>query len=241
MGFRIFVGNLSHEAGEKDLRQAFSAFQGISDCRIILDRETGASRGFAFVEFQDEGEGRRAIQELDGADVLGRPIRLKEAQPQEGGGRGPGGPRPGPGSRPVDRGPRRFAEGEDRPPRAPRPARDGEDPAAGQPRTGDDGRERRQRPAPKDRRPEESRDRTARPHGRPPERERGGAHNRFVYEDEDEGDEDFELFEDEGDEDFDPSILERLEGVDYEPEDEESESGSESEPEAEDADEDRRA
>lgn len=221
MGFRIFVGNLSHEAGEKDLRQAFSAFQGITDCRIILDRETGASRGFAFVEFQDSAEGRRAIQELDGHELLGRSLRLTEATPQEGGARGPGGDRRPPpggrfGDRPPSRGPDRDGA---RPPLPRRDGGDGDQPPP--PRGGgDEDRERRQRPAPKEKRPEESRDRNAKPHGRPPERERGGAHNRFVY-DEDEEDEDFDPFGEEEDEDFDPSILERLEGVEYEPDEDE--------------------
>lgn len=90
MGTRLYVGNLSFQTTEDILRDAFAADgRTVTDVKIMLDRDTGRSRGFAFVEMANEADAQAAIQAMNGADVDGRPLRVNEAQPrQEGGGRG---------------------------------------------------------------------------------------------------------------------------------------------------------
>lgn len=87
----IFVGNLSFNTNEDDLRAAFEAYGQVSSARIITDRETGRSRGFAFVEMSDSSEAQAAISGLDGRDMDGRNLKVNEAKPKEEGGRGGGG------------------------------------------------------------------------------------------------------------------------------------------------------
>lgn len=84
----IFVGNLSFNTREEDLREAFEAYGQVSSARIITDRETGRSRGFAFVEMPNGDEGSAAIAALDGRDMDGRALKVNEARPKEEGGRG---------------------------------------------------------------------------------------------------------------------------------------------------------
>ena len=87
----IYVGNLSWNLSEDELREAFEVHGEVSSCKIITDRDTGRSRGFAFVEMAVDSEAQDAIQALDGADMDGRNIRVNEAKPREnngGGGRG---------------------------------------------------------------------------------------------------------------------------------------------------------
>jgi RNA recognition motif-containing protein len=84
----IYVGNLSHSATEDDVRELFAGYGEVSSAKIILDRETRQSRGFAFVEMDDDQSGNQAIQELNGAQFMGRPLRVNEAQPRESGGGG---------------------------------------------------------------------------------------------------------------------------------------------------------
>ena len=98
MGKRLYVGNLSWDTTEDDLRAAFSADgRTVSDCHIVSDRETGRPRGFAFVEMSTDQEAEAAIQELDGTELDGRNIRVNEAEERQkrggggGGGRGGGG------------------------------------------------------------------------------------------------------------------------------------------------------
>ena len=79
----VYVGNLSFNTTEEDLRAEFEAYGQVSSVKIISDRETGRSRGFAFVEMDDDGEGRAAIEALDGKDVGGRALRVNEARPRE--------------------------------------------------------------------------------------------------------------------------------------------------------------
>lgn len=90
----IYVGNLSFSATEDDLRNAFEQYGEVSAVNIIMDRETGRSRGFAFVEMAD-GEGSKdAIENLDGQDISGRNVTVNEARPRAprtGGGGGGGG------------------------------------------------------------------------------------------------------------------------------------------------------
>ncbi len=78
----IYVGNLAHEAKDEDLRQAFEAFGQVSSVRIITDRYTGRSRGFAFVEMPNSPEAQSAINGLDGKDLKGRTLKVNEARPR---------------------------------------------------------------------------------------------------------------------------------------------------------------
>jgi cold-inducible RNA-binding protein len=86
----IYVGNISFQTSEQDLSSAFSAYGQVERVQIIKDRETGQSRGFAFVEMPVDAEADRAIQALDGAKLDGRAMKVNEAQPREPR-RGPGG------------------------------------------------------------------------------------------------------------------------------------------------------
>ncbi len=86
----IYVGNLSHDATEDDLRQAFEAFGEVSSVNIIKDRFTSESRGFGFVEMSTKSEAEAAITGLNGQDIKGRAVNVNEARPRPQG-RGPGG------------------------------------------------------------------------------------------------------------------------------------------------------
>ena len=89
MGTRLYVGNLSFQTTEDSLRAAFEGDgRVVTDVKIMLDRDTGRSRGFAFVEMASEQDAQTAIQAMNGADVDGRPLRVNEAQPRQEGGRG---------------------------------------------------------------------------------------------------------------------------------------------------------
>jgi cold-inducible RNA-binding protein len=79
----IYVGNLSYGMSEDELRQAFSAYGEVSSVKILMDRETGRSRGFGFVEMPNKSEADTAIAQLNGKDVGGRPLRINEARPRE--------------------------------------------------------------------------------------------------------------------------------------------------------------
>ena len=88
----IYVGNLSYEATEDDLRQAFEAHGEVSSVAIIMDKMTGRSRGFGFVEMPDKNQANAAIQALNLQEVRGRAITVNEAKPKtEGGPRAGGG------------------------------------------------------------------------------------------------------------------------------------------------------
>jgi len=88
----IYVGNLSYEATEDDIRQAFEAHGEVSSVSIIMDKMTGRSRGFGFVEMPDKNQANAAIQALNLQEVRGRAITVNEARPKaEGGARGGGG------------------------------------------------------------------------------------------------------------------------------------------------------
>jgi len=94
----IYVGNLSYDATEDDLREAFSQFGQVNEVSIITDRQTGRPRGFAFVEMPDGNEAATAIQQLNLAEIAGRAITVNEARPKtdrprRGGGGGGGGGR----------------------------------------------------------------------------------------------------------------------------------------------------
>ena len=91
----IYVGNLSYDATEDNLREAFSQYGQVSTVNIITDRQTGRPRGFAFVEMPDGNEAASAIQQLNLAEIAGRAITVNEARPKtdrpRGGGGGGGG------------------------------------------------------------------------------------------------------------------------------------------------------
>jgi RNA recognition motif-containing protein len=92
MGKRLYVGNLSYTATETDLRDAFAAIgHEVADAKIVLDRDTGRPRGFAFVEMATDAGAQEAIAQLNGKDLQGRTIAVSEARERTGG--GGGGPR----------------------------------------------------------------------------------------------------------------------------------------------------
>ncbi len=96
---KIYVGNLSYEVTEQDLRQEFEAFGGVDSVSVITDRDTGRPKGFAFVEMASKSEGAAAITSLNGKTLNERTIVVNEARPRTdnrsgggyGGGRGGGG------------------------------------------------------------------------------------------------------------------------------------------------------
>ena len=83
---KTFTGGLSWGVDDERLRRAFEEFGEVSSPKIIVDRETGRSRGFGFVTFQTEDEAAAAMRALDGKDLDGRTIRVNEAQERSGGG-----------------------------------------------------------------------------------------------------------------------------------------------------------
>ncbi|MDA0268509.1 MAG: RNA-binding protein [Cyanobacteria bacterium] len=91
----IYVGNLSYEATQDDLTQVFSEYGTIKRVQLPTDRETGRMRGFAFVEMGTDAEEEAAIEALDGAEWMGRDLKVNKAKPREnrGGGGGGGGGR----------------------------------------------------------------------------------------------------------------------------------------------------
>lgn len=82
---RLYIGNLSWQTSEAELRDYFAGFGQVESASIISDRETGRSRGFGFVEMDDAGA-RKAIAEADGRELGGRPLRVSEARERQGGG-----------------------------------------------------------------------------------------------------------------------------------------------------------
>ena len=95
---RIYVGNLSFNATEEDIRQAFAEHGEVAEVNIIQDRETGRSRGFAFVEMPDDGQAKEAIEKVNLTEIDGRAVTVNEARPKRdrprrggGGGGGRGG------------------------------------------------------------------------------------------------------------------------------------------------------
>lgn len=97
----IYVGNLPYRMSEDELREMFAQFGAVSKASIIMDKETGRSKGFGFVEMDSQEDGEKAIKELDGSPIAGRNLKINEARPREDGPRGGGG-------RPPSRGPRSW-------------------------------------------------------------------------------------------------------------------------------------
>ncbi|MCZ6690350.1 MAG: RNA-binding protein [Planctomycetota bacterium] len=79
----IYVGNLSFDASEDIVRQAFAAHGEVSSVKLITDRETGRPRGFGFVEMPNDEEGRKAIAAVNETEIAGRSVSVNEARPRE--------------------------------------------------------------------------------------------------------------------------------------------------------------
>ena len=87
----IFTGNLSFQAEQEDLVALFSQYGEVKNCNLPLDRETGRKRGFAFIEMTNEADEKKAIDDLQNVEWMGRQIRVNKAEPRKdsrGGGRG---------------------------------------------------------------------------------------------------------------------------------------------------------
>lgn len=119
MGKKLYVGNLPYSATEQDLQAKFGALGAVESAKIIMDRDSGRSKGFGFVEMTDDSAAQQAIDTLNGADFAGRAMIVSEARPQApregGGGRGFGGGRGGGrGGRGGYGGGRGYGGGDDR-------------------------------------------------------------------------------------------------------------------------------
>ncbi len=88
---KIYVGNLSYQATAQDIEDAFSEFGAVSSVNIIEDRETGRSKGFAFVKMENDEEAQAAVDGINGKELGGREVKVDFAKPREGGGGGRGG------------------------------------------------------------------------------------------------------------------------------------------------------
>jgi RNA recognition motif-containing protein len=84
----IYVGNLSYDVSEADLRELFEGFGQVSSASVVKDKFSGQSKGFGFVEMPTDAEAKAAISSLNGRDVKGRTISVDEARPRAGGGGG---------------------------------------------------------------------------------------------------------------------------------------------------------
>lgn len=87
----IYVGNLSYKVSQEDIKQTFAEYGTVSRVQLPTDRETGKVRGFAFVEMSSDAEEEAAIAALDGAEWMGRDLRVNKARPKESGFSGGGG------------------------------------------------------------------------------------------------------------------------------------------------------
>lgn len=77
----IYVGNLNYKLEEQELQDAFAAYGEVTSARIIIDKMTGRSKGFGFVEMSNDSEGQAAIEQLEGSDLKGRTMRVSQAKP----------------------------------------------------------------------------------------------------------------------------------------------------------------
>jgi cold-inducible RNA-binding protein len=109
VGNKLYVGNLAYSVRDETLQQKFGEFGTVTSAKVMMDRDTGRSKGFGFVEMSSDSEAQAAITALNGSDMGGRTLTVNEARPQEprsgggggrggfggggGGGRGPGGKR----------------------------------------------------------------------------------------------------------------------------------------------------
>jgi cold-inducible RNA-binding protein len=83
MGAKLYVGNLSFDVDNADLEAMFAAHGSVRSAQVIMDRDTGRSKGFGFVEMGADGEAQSAISALNGADFKGRALTVNEAKPRE--------------------------------------------------------------------------------------------------------------------------------------------------------------
>jgi cold-inducible RNA-binding protein len=97
MSKKLYVGNLPFSCSDEDLANVFSEIGNVASARVIIDRETGRSKGFGFVEMSNDDEAVNAANQLNGKPFMGRPLTVNEARPREneGGGGGGGGGRRG--------------------------------------------------------------------------------------------------------------------------------------------------
>src|ERR1700741_1897535 len=91
MGKKLYVGNLAYRIADSDLQQMFEAHGTVESAQVIMDRDTGRSKGFGFVEMGSDQEAQSAIAALNGKESDGRALTVNEARPKEGGGGGRGG------------------------------------------------------------------------------------------------------------------------------------------------------
>jgi cold-inducible RNA-binding protein len=87
---KLYVGNMSFEASENEVRKAFEAHGKVDSVTIIMDRDTGQPKGFGFVEMSNDAEAKKAIEALNGKDFMGRTLNVNEARPRTDGPRGGG-------------------------------------------------------------------------------------------------------------------------------------------------------
>jgi len=95
MGKRLYVGNLPYDATDADLQQLFGQHGTVESAQVVMDRATGRSKGFGFVDMGNDAEAQSAMEALNGQDYGGRPLTVNEAKPRESGGGGGGGGRGG--------------------------------------------------------------------------------------------------------------------------------------------------
>jgi RNA recognition motif-containing protein len=88
MGRRLYVGNLKYGMTDDQLRDLFAAHGEVTSAQVIMDRETGRSKGFWFVEMGSDQEAQKAIEALNGHEIEGRALTVNEARPKTEGGRG---------------------------------------------------------------------------------------------------------------------------------------------------------
>ena len=91
MGKKLYVGNLAYSIGDGELQEIFAAHGSVQSAQVIMDRDTGRSKGFGFVEMGTDQEAQAAIAALHGKEVQGRSLTVNEARPKEEGGRRSGG------------------------------------------------------------------------------------------------------------------------------------------------------
>ena len=91
MGKKLYVGNLPYSVSDSDLQQMFEAHGTVVSAQVIMDRDTGRSKGFGFVEMSSDAEAQAAVDAMNGKDINGRPLTVNEARPKPEGGGGRGG------------------------------------------------------------------------------------------------------------------------------------------------------
>lgn len=79
----IYVGNLNYQVTSEELKEVFTEYGEVASINVIIDRETGRSKGFGFVEMPDDSEAEKAIEELNGSSFMGRNLRVNQAKPRE--------------------------------------------------------------------------------------------------------------------------------------------------------------